>query len=243
MTFWFASLASGTAQYLTQIFIDWMSFDHVNKETWNIKYKIFYNGEKSRRKASKTALSLCVINQNPTISEQGEVLLFPNTSHSTSVTSFVFFLSATFLQTPVIIKSAGRAPDPTLLLQPQQPLTHSEERHKGAWTHIRRRLHIRPCPSPATVCVNNELISLTFSLYTELRKWIKHMLRELDVAGGSTPASLPAGLLLHPEGHGSCLITLEPAVSQLPAILIFMLLSSRRFSALRSRCTIFRPWQ
>lgn len=58
MTSWFVSPVSSVAEYLTRKYLLNESFDHVDKETWNIKYKSFYNCEKGSRKASNTISTL-----------------------------------------------------------------------------------------------------------------------------------------------------------------------------------------
>lgn len=82
--------------------------------------------------------------------------------------SFVSFLSVTSLQLPVKIRSRVYSQQPALLLWPlSAPLTPSDKwtspgrAHKGPWTQIRSQLY------PATVQINNELISLTFH-YTQI---------------------------------------------------------------------------
>lgn len=180
------------------------------------------------------------------------MLLCPQHSHSPTVTSFVLFLSATSLQPPVILKRAGQsASNLRCSSSPLGPSKHSHSQrsttegpeHKPDWG-----CKSDPSRSPAMLCV--QLISLTFlffsfSPYFSLHIGLRNRLNTLweGVPGRRAPEPLPAGLFAHPECCGSRLTTSEPAASQLPAILIFMLLSSRRFSALRSRCTICRPWQ
>ena len=181
------------------------------------------------------------------------MLLCPQHSHSPAVTSFVLFLSATSLQPPVILKRAGQSA--SNLRCSSSPLgpskySHSVEHHRGAWAQTRLRMQIRPQSESCHAACSTYFPYFSFFLFFPLlfithrtKEQIKYTLRGCEVPGRRAPEPLPAGLFAHPERCGSHLTTSEPAASQLPAILIFMLLSSRRFSALRSRCTICRPWQ
>lgn len=150
-------------------------------------------------------------------------------------------------------ESRAERQQPSLLLQPPRPLqtlTLSAEHHRGAWAQTRLRMQIRPQSESCHAVCSTYFSYFSFFLFFPLlfithrtKEQIKYTLRGCDVPGRRAPEPLPAGLFAHPECCGSRLTTSEPAASQLPAILIFMLLSSRRFSALRSRCTICRPWQ